>query len=147
MVHTTGWMVGILAPVVFYGDVALFISMLGVLYSPMVPSLTRWQSGKLSASRTANQCPNYIIYLGENCMFAVNHRKGAERCSPKCTIASGSNSCSASLRNRSYISPMNRSMDFPSNLATAAVVAGIDAIGSPSSRSQCRRTKLSRMPT
>jgi len=38
------------------------------------------------------------LFTCENCMFAVNHRKGAERCHRNAR-SPGSNSCSASLRN------------------------------------------------
>ncbi len=67
------------------------MSMLGVPYSPIVPSFTRWQSGL--NSRRANSrfsVPTTLL----TCVKAACSRSiieyGAERCSAKWTTASGS---------------------------------------------------------
>ena len=53
------------------------MSMFGVPYSPMVPSLTRWQSGLEFAQREQQvQRADHVVHLGEDRMFAVDHGIG-----------------------------------------------------------------------
>jgi hypothetical protein len=54
--------------------------MLGVPYSPMVPSFTRWQSGAEFAQREQQiEGPHHVVYLCKHRVLAVDHgvRRGA----------------------------------------------------------------------
>ena len=67
------------------------MSMLGVPYSPMVPSLTRWQSGtnsRIAYSRFSVPA-TLLTWVKTACLRSIIEY-GAERCSAKWTIASGS---------------------------------------------------------
>src|SRR5438270_3794642 len=66
------------------------MSMLGVPYSPIVPSLTRWQPGAWSrmAKRTLS-VPTMLLVWVSTAWAALIIENGADRCSAKWTIASG----------------------------------------------------------
>ena len=84
--------------------------MFGVPYSPIVPSLTRWMSGLVSAIAYSRlRLPTTLFcWVYTACARSIMEY-GAARCSAKCTTASGSKSRMmwyvkiASVRSPTYI--------------------------------------------
>jgi hypothetical protein len=69
------------------------MSMFGVPYSPIVPSLTRWMSGLISAMAYSRfSVPTTLFcWVYTACLRSIMEY-GAARCSAKWTTASGSKS-------------------------------------------------------
>ena len=91
------------------------MSMFGVPYSPMVPSLTRWQSG--TNSRIANSrfsVPTTLFtWVNTACLRSIIEY-GAARCSAKWTTASGPTwRRTEDRKSYSQTSPENTSMVRP----------------------------------
>ena len=101
------------------------MSMFGVPYSPMVPSLTRWQSGAWSRSAKSRlSVPTTLLTCVSTACARLIIEYGAERCSAKCTTASGAVS-RTSVGHRVGVAEVE--LHASSIMATAQLLPALDA--------------------
>ena len=107
------------------------MSMLGVPYSPIVPSLTRWIDGSTSAMAYSRfSVPTTLFTWVYTACLRSTMEYGALRCSAKWTMASGRNRPTMSETNSASVrSPMKTSSRFPDTSSQRSTRRCSDAIG------------------